>query len=143
MLNTKLTKERLAAIIKEAVEIEKEFVTDSLPVDLIGMNAKLMTQYIEFVADRLLQALGNEKVYLATNPFDWMEMISLQVGISYSMHACTVLVLQYACVYCACLMVWDGIWDGISWLTYLMVCMFSWLVSLPFKHNYHSGCGRL
>jgi ribonucleoside-diphosphate reductase beta chain len=53
-------------------------VTDALPVNLIGMNAKLMQQYIEFVADRLLVELGNEKVYNATNPFDFMEMISLQ-----------------------------------------------------------------
>jgi ribonucleoside-diphosphate reductase beta chain len=60
------------------VEIEKEFVTDALPVNLIGMNAKLMQQYIEFVADRLLVELGNEKIYNATNPFDFMEMISLQ-----------------------------------------------------------------
>ncbi len=65
-------------IITDAVEIEKEFVTDALPVNLIGMNAKLMQQYIEFVADRLLMELGNEKVYNATNPFDFMEMISLQ-----------------------------------------------------------------
>ena len=60
------------------MEIEKEFVTDALPVNLIGMNAKLMQQYIEFVADRLLVELGNEKIYNATNPFDFMEMISLQ-----------------------------------------------------------------
>ncbi len=73
-----LPKERVKEIITNAVEIEKEFVTDALPVDLIGMNAKLMAQYIEFVADRLLLELGNEKVYNATNPFDFMEMISLQ-----------------------------------------------------------------
>jgi len=66
------------AIITDAVAIEKEFVTDALPVNLIGMNAKLMQQYIEFVADRLLVELGNEKVYNAMNPFDFMEMISLQ-----------------------------------------------------------------
>ncbi len=65
-------------IIKEAVEIEKEFVSESLPVGLIGMNAELMCQYIEFVADRLLVALGCPKVYNAANPFPWMEMISLQ-----------------------------------------------------------------
>ncbi|KAI0776006.1 ribonucleotide reductase small subunit [Trametes elegans] len=65
-------------IITEAVEIEQEFLTDALPVALIGMNAKLMRQYIEFVADRLLVALGGEKVYNVTNPFDFMEMISLQ-----------------------------------------------------------------
>ncbi|KAF7355236.1 Ribonucleotide reductase small subunit [Mycena sanguinolenta] len=64
-------------IITEAVKIEQEFLTDALPVDLIGMNAKLMRQYIEFVADRLLVALGNDKVYHAINPFDFMDMISL------------------------------------------------------------------
>ncbi|KAF7355237.1 Ribonucleotide reductase small subunit [Mycena sanguinolenta] len=65
-------------IITEAVIIEQEFLTDALPVSLIGMNAKLMCQYIEFVADRLLVALGNDKVYNSTNPFDFMDMISLQ-----------------------------------------------------------------
>lgn len=65
-------------IITEAVTIEQEFLTDALPVALIGMNAKLMCQYIEFVADRLLVALGNDKVYAVTNPFDFMDMISLQ-----------------------------------------------------------------
>ena len=78
MLQNKLPKERVQAIIRDAVSIEQEFVTDALPVDLIGMNAKLMGQYIEFVADRLLLALGCGKVYNATNPFDFMEMISLQ-----------------------------------------------------------------
>ncbi|TFK55789.1 beta subunit of ribonucleotide reductase [Heliocybe sulcata] len=66
------------AIIVEAVGIEQEFLTDALPVKLIGMNSELMCQYIEFVADRLLVALGNEKHYNATNPFDFMENISLQ-----------------------------------------------------------------
>jgi len=65
-------------IITEAVAIEQEFLTDALPVGLIGMNAKLMCQYIEFVADRLLVALGNDKIYNVTNPFDFMDMISLQ-----------------------------------------------------------------
>lgn len=68
----------IAKIIKEAVIIEQEFLTDALPVSLIGMNAKLMCQYIEFVADRLLVALGNEKIWNSANPFDFMEMISLQ-----------------------------------------------------------------
>jgi len=77
-INNKLPQERVLQIILEAVEIEKEFVTDSLPVDLIGMNARLMQQYIEFVADRLLVALGVPKHFNATNPFDFMEMISLQ-----------------------------------------------------------------
>ncbi|KAF5391179.1 hypothetical protein D9757_003128 [Collybiopsis confluens] len=65
-------------IITEAVVIEQEFLTDALPVSLIGMNAKLMCQYIEFVADRLLVALGNKKHYNVINPFDFMDMISLQ-----------------------------------------------------------------
>ncbi|EEP80123.1 ribonucleoside-diphosphate reductase small chain [Uncinocarpus reesii 1704] len=65
------------AIITEAVEIEKEFLTDALPCALLGMNSKLMCQYIEFVADRLLVALGNKKFYHATNPFDFMDNISL------------------------------------------------------------------
>lgn len=74
----KLPDERVRKIITDAVVIEKEFVTDALPVKLIGMNADLMSQYIEFVADRLLVELGCEKEYNATNPFDFMEMISLQ-----------------------------------------------------------------
>lgn len=65
-------------IIMEAVTIEQEFLTDALPCSLIGMNSVLMNQYIEFVADRLLVALGNEKVYNVVNPFDFMDMISLQ-----------------------------------------------------------------
>jgi ribonucleoside-diphosphate reductase beta chain len=78
MLNNKLTDERVADIIREAVEIEIEFITDALPVDLIGMNGRLMGDYIRFVADRLLVALGQGKMYNATNPFDFMEAISLQ-----------------------------------------------------------------
>ena len=70
--------ETVEKIITEAVSIEKDFLTDALPVALIGMNARLMCQYIEFVADRLLVALGNPKYYNATNPFDFMENISLQ-----------------------------------------------------------------
>lgn len=77
-LKNKLPKKTVERIITDAVAIEKEFVTDALPVNLIGMNAKLMQQYIEFVADRLLVELGNAKVYNATNPFDFMDMISLQ-----------------------------------------------------------------
>lgn len=73
-----LPKEQVAGIIEDAVEIEKEFVTDALPVRLIGMNSELMSRYIEFVADRLLVELGNEKIYNATNPFDFMDMISIQ-----------------------------------------------------------------
>jgi len=78
MLDNKLSQEAATAIITDAVEIEKEFVTDALPVNLIGMNAKMMGQYIEFVADRWLGELGYDKVYGASNPFDFMEMISLQ-----------------------------------------------------------------
>ena len=78
MLENKLPEDRLHAIIKDAVTIEQEFVTDALPVSLIGMNAALMNQYIEFCADRLLVALGASKIYNSTNPFDFMEMISLQ-----------------------------------------------------------------
>ena len=77
-LVNKLTKEQVREIIMDAVTIEKEFVTDAIPVKLIGMNSDLMSQYIEFVADRLLTELGNEKEYNASNPFDFMEMISLQ-----------------------------------------------------------------
>jgi ribonucleoside-diphosphate reductase beta chain len=74
----KLPKETVQKIITDAVEIEKEFVTDALPVKLIGMNAVMMAQYIEFVADRLLVELGNPKVYNVSNPFDFMDMINLQ-----------------------------------------------------------------
>lgn len=78
MLENKLSEEEVKGIIRDAVEIEKEFVTDALPVELLGMNAKMMQQYIEFVADRWLGELGCGKIYNATNPFDFMEMISLQ-----------------------------------------------------------------
>lgn len=77
-VQNKLDPNDIYSIILDAVTIEKEFVTDALPVSLIGMNAELMCQYIEFVADRLLVALGLQKQYNATNPFDFMEMISLQ-----------------------------------------------------------------
>lgn len=77
-LVNKLPVERVTQIITDAVAIEKEFVTDALPVKLIGMNADLMSQYIEFVADRLLVELNCPKVYNAVNPFDFMDMISLQ-----------------------------------------------------------------
>lgn len=77
-LINRLPEEKVRKIIVEAVEIEQEFVTDALPVKLIGMNAELMSQYIEFVADRLLSELGLEKVYNVSNPFDFMDMISLQ-----------------------------------------------------------------
>jgi len=77
-LVNKLPESRIEEIITNAVEIEKEFVVDALPVSLIGMNGDLMCQYIEFCADRLLHALGCPKHYGAANPFEWMEMISLQ-----------------------------------------------------------------
>jgi ribonucleoside-diphosphate reductase beta chain len=77
-IENKLPKEQVLKIIADAVVIEKEFVSDAIPVKLIGMNADLMCQYIEFCADRLLLALGCDKHYNATNPFDFMEMISLQ-----------------------------------------------------------------
>jgi ribonucleotide reductase beta subunit family protein with ferritin-like domain len=79
MLNTKLSEEEVHEIIGEAVECEKEFVSDALPVSLIGMNAKLMCEYIEFCADRIIVVLGYNKLYGTKNPFDWMELISLQV----------------------------------------------------------------
>jgi len=78
MIIHKIPQETVHAIISEAVTIEKEFVTSALPVDLIGMNATSMTQYIEFVSDRLLGALGYDKLYNTQNPFEWMELISLQ-----------------------------------------------------------------
>lgn len=78
MLRNKPLGDTVRKIICDAVDCEKEFVTDAIPVDLIGMNSILMQQYIEFVADRLLVALGQQKVYNVTNPFDWMELISLQ-----------------------------------------------------------------
>lgn len=74
----KLPEGRIEEIIADAVEIEKEFVSDALPVALIGMNSKLMCQYIEFVADRLLEALGRPKMFKVENPFPWMDLISLQ-----------------------------------------------------------------
>lgn len=77
-IQNKLPEARVVEIIVDAVRIEQEFVTDSLPVSLIGMNAVLMNQYIEYVADRLLVALGCKRIYNVTNPFDFMEMISLQ-----------------------------------------------------------------
>jgi ribonucleoside-diphosphate reductase beta chain len=78
MLENRLSEDAVQKIILDAVEIEKEFITDALPVALIGMNAKLMSQYIEFVADRWISELGYKKIYNASNPFDFMEMISLQ-----------------------------------------------------------------
>ena len=77
-LINKVPKERIREIIVDALNIEREFITESLPVSLIGMNAGLMTQYLEFVADRLLVELGCDREYNTSNPFDFMDMISLQ-----------------------------------------------------------------
>ncbi len=74
----KMTQKQIEEIIRDAVSIEKEFILDALPVKLIGMNSDLMSQYIEFVADRLLNELGNPKIYNVANPFDFMDMISIQ-----------------------------------------------------------------
>merc|ERR1719450_1942582 len=77
-LQNKLDEKTIHEIIKSAVACEKVFVKDSIPVSLIGMNADRMTEYIEFVADRLCHSLGAAKIYNTRNPFEWMEMISLQ-----------------------------------------------------------------
>jgi ribonucleoside-diphosphate reductase subunit M2 len=79
----KLSKKRIYEIIMEAVEIEKEFITEAIPCRMIGMNAKLMTQYIEFVADRLALQLGYDKIYGALNPFDFMELISVESKVNF------------------------------------------------------------
>ncbi|KAG0456656.1 hypothetical protein HPP92_024444 [Vanilla planifolia] len=78
LINAKLSEERVREIVADAVNIEKEFVCDALPCALVGMNTDLMSPYIEFVADRLLGALNKSKMYNASNPFDWMELNSLQ-----------------------------------------------------------------
>merc|ERR1739838_115732 len=78
MLQNKLPDYVVHDIIRGAVEVERRFICEALSCDLIGMNNELMTRYIEFVADRLLTALGHSKLFDATNPFDWMELISLQ-----------------------------------------------------------------
>jgi ribonucleoside-diphosphate reductase subunit M2 len=82
-LMKKLNKKRIYEIIQEAVEIEKEFITEAIPCRMIGMNANLMTQYIEFVADRLIVQLGYDKVYNASNPFDFMELISIESKVNF------------------------------------------------------------
>ena len=82
-LQKKLPESRIHDIIKEAVEIEKEFIIDAIPCRMIGMNAKLMSQYIEFVADRLSLQLGCDKIYNATNPFDFMELISVETKVNF------------------------------------------------------------
>lgn len=78
LLQHKLPETHVQNIIREAVAVERSFICDSLPVDLIGMNSRLMSEYIEFVADRLLASLGVAKIFHSTNPFPWMDLISLQ-----------------------------------------------------------------
>jgi len=78
MLENKLPEDVVHGIIRGAVEVERKFICEALSCDLIGMNSELMTKYIEFVADRLLAALGHSKLFGSSNPFDWMELISLQ-----------------------------------------------------------------
>merc|ERR1719329_1132955 len=77
-LNNKLSEEQVHSIIRDAVEVEKGFICDALPVSLLGMNSSLMSQYIEFVADRMLKDLGYRTLFGSKNPFDWMDMISLE-----------------------------------------------------------------
>ena len=77
-LHHKLTQSEVEAIVREAVENEKRFITDALPCSLIGINPAMMSNYIEYVADRLLQQLGYEKLYFTSNPFGWMELISME-----------------------------------------------------------------
>lgn len=82
-LEKRLAKKRLVEIVKEACEIEKRFVEDALPDRLMGMNAKLMCQYVEFVADRLCLQLGYDKIYGSSNPFDFMELISVETKVNF------------------------------------------------------------
>merc|ERR1719460_2498838 len=78
MLQNQLPDDVVHDIVRGAVEAERQFICEALSCDLIGMNSELMSRYIEFVADRLLTALGHSKLFGSTNPFDWMELISLQ-----------------------------------------------------------------
>lgn len=82
-LQRRLSKSRIHEIIREAVSIEKEFITEAIPCRMIGMNAKLMIQYIEFVADRLVLQLGYDKIYNSQNPFDFMELISIESKVNF------------------------------------------------------------
>jgi len=82
-LQTKLNKKRIYEIIKDAVEIEKEFILEAIPCRMIGMNSTLMSQYIEFVADRLCVQLGYDKIYNSANPFDFMELISVETKVNF------------------------------------------------------------
>ena len=82
-LENRLSQEEIHTLISGAVEIEKEFITESIPCRMIGMNAKLMKQYIEFVADRLCLQLGYDKIYKSSNPFDFMELISVETKVNF------------------------------------------------------------
>ena len=82
-LQKKLSQKRIHEIIRESVEIEKEFITEAIPCRMIGMNASLMTQYIEFVADRLCLQLGYDKIFHSSNPFDFMELISVETKVNF------------------------------------------------------------
>lgn len=82
-LKTKLSKKRIHEIVKEAVDIEIEFITEAIPCKMIGMNSKLMTQYIQFVADRLCVQLGYDKIFNSSNPFDFMELISVESKVNF------------------------------------------------------------
>ena len=82
-MQAKLHKKRIYEIIKEAVEIEKEFILEAIPCRMIGMNSTLMSQYIEFVADRLCVQLGYDKIYNSQNPFDFMELISVESKVNF------------------------------------------------------------
>ena len=82
-LNKKLTKKRIHEIITESVVIEKEFICEAIPCKMIGMNQELMSQYIEFVADRLVVQLGYDKIYNSNNPFDFMELISVESKVNF------------------------------------------------------------
>jgi len=82
-LQKKLSQKRIHEIIRESVEIEKEFITEAIPCRMIGMNASLMTKYIEFVADRLCLQLGYDKIFHSSNPFDFMELISVETKVNF------------------------------------------------------------
>jgi len=78
-----LSQTRIHKILKDAVAIETEFITEAIPCRMIGMNSVLMTQYIEFVADRLCVQLGYDKIYKSLNPFDFMELISVESKVNF------------------------------------------------------------
>ena len=83
LLENKLEFDTIKEIVEDAVTIEKEFIIDSIPCKLIGMNSELMSQYIEFVADRLCLQLGYDKIYNSSNPFDFMELISVESKVNF------------------------------------------------------------